>query len=207
MRHQPNTHLNNKVLFCLGLVWLPEHSKRFLRKKVTFLNTCLYNSPLWNSSKSPKIHVHTAIFKMENQQRPAGQNRELCSMFCGSLDGRGVWGRMDTCIWMAESLCCPPEVVTTLWISYCCCCSVTQSCLTLCDSIDWSMPSSLSLTTSRSLPKFMSIVSAMPSSHLILIFPSLRDFSNESAVRIRWPKYWSFNFSISRHTNSQEGQY
>ena len=37
-------------------------------------------------------------------------------MLCGSLDGRGIWGRMDTC--MAESLCCPPETVTTLLISY-----------------------------------------------------------------------------------------
>ena len=65
---------------------------------------------------------------------------------------------------------------------------------------------SLSLTISWSLPKFMSIVSVMPSSHLILscsllllssIFPSIRDLSNESAVHIRWPKYWSFSFSIS----------
>ena len=39
-------------------------------------------------------------------------------MLHGSLDGRGVWGRMDTCIWMAESLCCPPETVTTLLIGY-----------------------------------------------------------------------------------------
>ena len=65
---------------------------------------------------------------------------------------------------------------------------------------------SLSLTISRSLPKFMSIASVMPSSHLILwrplfllpsVFPSIRDFSNESPVRIKWPKYWSFSFSIS----------
>ena len=64
---------------------------------------------------------------------------------------------------------------------------------------------SLSLTISQSLPKFMSIVSVMPSSHLILwhplllpsIFPSIRDFSNEPAFCIRWPKYWSFSFSIS----------
>ena len=64
----------------------------------------------------------------------------------------------------------------------------------------------LSLTISRSLPKFMSIASVMPSSHLILwhrllllpsIFPSIRDFSNELDVRIIWPKYWSFSFSIS----------
>ena len=65
---------------------------------------------------------------------------------------------------------------------------------------------SLSLTISWSLPKLKSIALVMPSSHLILwcpllllpsIFPSIRDFSSESAVGIRWPKYWSLNFSIS----------
>ena len=65
---------------------------------------------------------------------------------------------------------------------------------------------SLSLTISQSLPKFMSIASVMSSSHLILwlpllllpsIFPTIRDFSNELAVRIRWPNYGSFSFSIS----------
>ena len=64
----------------------------------------------------------------------------------------------------------------------------------------------LSITNSRSLPKPMSIESVMPSSHLILchplllllsIFPSIRVFSYESALRMRWPKYWSFSFSIS----------
>ena len=65
---------------------------------------------------------------------------------------------------------------------------------------------SLSLTISQSLPKFKFIASVMPSSHLILwccpllllpsIFPSIKDFSSESAVHIRWPKYWSFSFSI-----------
>ena len=43
---------------------------------------------------------------------------ELCSMLCGSLDGRGVWRRMDTCICMAEALHCSPETITTLLISY-----------------------------------------------------------------------------------------
>ena len=43
---------------------------------------------------------------------------ELSSMLCGSLDGRGVWGRMDTCIWMAELLYCSPETVTILLIRY-----------------------------------------------------------------------------------------
>ena len=65
---------------------------------------------------------------------------------------------------------------------------------------------SLSFTISQSLPKFMSTESMMPSNHLILcrpllllpsIFPSIKVFSNESALRIRWPKYWSFSYSIS----------
>ena len=65
---------------------------------------------------------------------------------------------------------------------------------------------SLSITNSQSLLKLMSIKSVMPSNHLILchplllppsVFPSIRVFSNESVLRIRWPKYWSFNFSIS----------
>ena len=65
---------------------------------------------------------------------------------------------------------------------------------------------SLSITNSQNLPKLMSIESVMTSNHLILchpllllpsIFPSIRDFSNESVLRIRWPKYWSFSFSIS----------
>ena len=64
---------------------------------------------------------------------------------------------------------------------------------------------SLSFTISRNFLKLMSIESVMPSNHLILccplllssIFPSIRVFSNESAVHIRWPKHWSFSFSIS----------
>ena len=65
---------------------------------------------------------------------------------------------------------------------------------------------SLSITNSRSSPKFMSIESVMPSNHFILhhplllllsIFPSIRAFSNESTLHMRWPKYWSFSFNIS----------
>ena len=65
---------------------------------------------------------------------------------------------------------------------------------------------SLSITNSQSLLKFMSIALVMPSNHLILchsllllpsIFPSIQVFSNESVFRIRWPRYWSFSFSLS----------
>ena len=43
---------------------------------------------------------------------------ELCSMLCGSLDGRGVWGRMDTCIGMTDSLCCSPETISILFVNW-----------------------------------------------------------------------------------------
>ena len=63
-------------------------------------------------------HVHTAILKTDHQQGTAVEHRELCSMLRGSLDGRGARERMDTCVCMAESLCCPPETITTLLICY-----------------------------------------------------------------------------------------
>ena len=84
--------------------------------------------------------------------------------------------------------------------------SVAQSCLTLCDPMNHSTPG---LPVHHQLPEStqpMSIESVMPSNHLILcrpllllpsIFPKIRVFSNESALLIRWPKYWSFSFNIS----------
>ena len=84
--------------------------------------------------------------------------------------------------------------------------SVTQSCRILCDPMNCSTPG---LLVHHQLPEFtqlMSIESVMPSSHLILcrpllllppIPPSIRDFSNESALHMKWPKYWSFRFSIN----------
>ena len=83
--------------------------------------------------------------------------------------------------------------------------SVAQSCLTLCDPMDCST-AGFSFTISWSLLKLMSIELVIPSNHLILcplllflplIFPSIRVFSNEKVIHIRWPKYWSFSFSIS----------
>ena len=84
--------------------------------------------------------------------------------------------------------------------------SVGQSCLTLCNPIDLEQQASLSITNSWSFLKLMSIESVIPSNHLILchplllppsIFPSIRVLSNESALCMRWLKYWSFSFSIS----------
>ncbi len=84
--------------------------------------------------------------------------------------------------------------------------SVAQLCLTLCDPVNHSTPG---LPVHHQLLEFtqlMSIESVMPSNHLILccpllllpsIFPSIRVFSSESVLHIRWPKYWSFSFSLS----------
>ena len=86
--------------------------------------------------------------------------------------------------------------------------SVTQSCPTLCDPMDCSTPD---LPVHHQLPEFTQthvhdVESVMPSNHLILchpllplpsVFPSIRIFSNESVLHSRWPKYWSFSFSIS----------
>ena len=83
---------------------------------------------------------------------------------------------------------------------------VTQSCPTLCIPWTAARQGTLSITNSQSLPKLMSIELVMPSSHLILchpllllpsIFPSIRVFSNKSALCIRWPKCWTFSFSIT----------
>ena len=84
--------------------------------------------------------------------------------------------------------------------------SVTQSCPTLCNPWTAACQDSLSITHSQSFLKFMSIKSVIPSNHLILChpllllpstFPSIEVFSTESVLCIRWPKYWSFNLSIS----------
>ena len=89
-----------------------------------------------------------------------------------------------------------------LWFFFKRCCSVTQS-----HATPWTAArqASLFITSSRSLLRLISTESVMPFNHLILcrplllpsIFPSIRVFPNESVLCIRWPKYWSFTFSIS----------
>jgi len=86
-----------------------------------------------------------------------------------------------------------------------CCCSVAKSCLTFATLWTAAGQAPLSFTISQSLLRLMSIELVMLFNHLILsrpllllpsIFPSTRIFSNESVLHIRWPKYWSFSFSI-----------
>ena len=54
---------------------------------------------------------------MDNQQGPTVEHMELCSTLCGSLDGSGVWRRMDTCVYVAESLHYSPKTITTLFVN------------------------------------------------------------------------------------------
>ena len=95
----------------------------------------------------------------------------------------------------------PPPLTLSIQFS-----SVAQLCLTLWDPWTAACQASLSITRIQGLLKLMSIASGMPSNHLILcrplllspsIFPSIKVFSNEPVLRIRWPKYWSSSFSIS----------
>ena len=102
---------------------------------------------------------------------------------------RHLWKYCKSCIWAVTSVqfcCCDVQLIETLWTA--------------------ALQASLSMTNSQSLLQPMSIKSMMPSNHLILcrpllllpsVFPSIRVFSNESFLWIRWPKYWSFSFSIS----------
>ena len=105
--------------------------------------------------------------------------------------------------WQAYSLSLVPPGKTHLMYQFS---SAAQSCLTLCDSMATARQASLPITNSRSLLKLVSIESVMPSNHPILchpllllpsIFPSIRVFSDESTLHMRWPKYWSFSFNIS----------
>ena len=98
--------------------------------------------------------------------------------------------------------------ILILWIQKCYFSSVQSLSRVHLFATPWTaaLQASLSITNSRSLPKPMSIESVMPSNYLILchpllllpsIFPSIRVFSSESALCIRWPEYWSFSFNIS----------
>ena len=122
------------------------------------------------------------------------------------IQGRKVeWNRHDRISGHGKtrSLALPGVYVTNSCIRYPA--HVVQSCPTLCNPMNCST-SGLPVLRSWSLLKFMSLVLTMPSNHLILChplfllpstFPSTRVYSNESALHIRWPKYWSFSFSIS----------
>ena len=106
---------------CLLISWLQSPSAVILEPPQNKICHCFHCFPIclsWSDETRSLCLVHTGIFKMDKQQGPTGYPRELCPMLHGSQDGRGVQGRMDPRICMAESLCCPPETMTTLLISY-----------------------------------------------------------------------------------------
>ena len=138
------------------------------------------------------VETCITICKIDSQREFAIWLRKLKQGLCinpegwdGKGDGRDVQKGGDICISQFSS--------------------VAQACPTLCDPMNLSTPG---LPVHHQLPeytKLMSIELLMPSNHLILcrplllpsIFPSIRVFSNESTLHIRWPKYWSFTFNIS----------
>ena len=146
----------------------------------------------WDELREEHGNIHITICKIESQWELAVWHRELNPVLCdnpegwdGVGDGRGVQreGTYDPC---DRFIVFQLFVSPTLWTA------AHQACL--------------SITNSWSLLKLISIESVMPSNHLILchpllllpsILPSIRVFSNESVLHIRWPKYWSFSFSIS----------
>ena len=131
-----------KKKYCLEANWLAQqildifknynHQSKF--KQIGFANIFLKSNQThrfrertygckregWGSGQLGSVgQTRTyCYFKMDKQQGLAVQHRELCSVLCGSLDGRGVWRRRDTRMCMAESLRCPPETITTLLIGY-----------------------------------------------------------------------------------------
>ena len=116
------------------------------------------------------------------------------------------------CTWILEGLQWVKSQ-STLNVMCSCCFSATQPCPILCDSVDCSTPGFPVLHHFPELLKLMSIESVMPSNHLIFwhplllqpsIFPSIRVFSNESVLHIRWSRYWSFTLNISP-TNEHPG--
>ena len=117
-----------------------------------------------------------------------------------SLNGHS-WEKSQVLAWRYGGLLMGVELAESAEIQH-----NVQSYPTVLEPMDSARQSSLSFTDSQSLLKLMSIESMMPSNHLIhchpllllpSIFPNIRVFSSESAVCIRWPKYWSFSFSLS----------
>ena len=133
----------------------------------------------------------------------------ISSMLCPDFIHSMFWKLYSLLLWhFLQSKCSITHDFRSTYLSFSSVqfSSVTQLCPTFVTPWITVCQASLSITNSQSSLKLMSIKSVMPSSHLILCFPllllapippSIRVFSNESTLRVRWPKYWSFSFSIS----------
>ena len=152
------------------------------------------------------------VVQSKNGMMPKVENMELnvtsrphIQVVLNELGCHSLGGRLGHVFWekaQEDTLSYANNVgVLSKWgtICLCCCCSVTKSCLSLCNPMNCSMPG-FSITNPWSLFKLMSIESVMPPDRLVLcrpllllpsIFPSTRVFSNELALCIRWPKHWT----------------
>ena len=120
------------------------------------------------------------------------------------MEGKMTSSKIGKNLWKCPSHISSISLEKTISSLHFLCCSISKSCLTLCRCMDCSMPGFPVLHCLPEFAKFVSIELVMPSNHFILycplllpsIFPSIRVFSSESALHIRWPRYWSFRFSI-----------
>ena len=142
--------------------------------------------PLWSlalAAPSQKVEGHLETFPGLHGNPHANPLGPKVALLCRALSFSGTLASALMSVMFSGSLCC---------------CSVAKSCLTLCDLMNCSHQASLSFTIFWSLIKLMSIESVMPSNPLILchpllflpsVFPSIKVFSSESVLHVRWPKY------------------
>ena len=162
-----------------------------------------WGSPSWVCVASFSLHLHLALLDVS-----------VCPKLLFLQGHQSYWIRACSNIIPPLRLSFHIQPHSQMWgtgtSTYEFCCSVVQSCPTVCDLMDCSTPSSLS----QSLLKLMSLESGMPSNHLILchlllllpsISYSIRVFSNESALLIRCPKYRNFSLWILGKHNSADG--
>ena len=217
-------YLSPKFKFhCLSEVWAlffkSSQTNSMVQPKLrsTALDQCFSNLNVHTNCKDPitmPVWLRTSekglrigIFNRSPGGTPAddGGTLTLNTLGLKTLFCRACWERSNLNCRLHRSVSVPHSdlLATFSLVQFS---SVIQSCPNLCDPMNCSTSDSLSITNSGSLLKLMPTELVMPSNHLVLchplllppsIFPIIRIFSNDPALRIRWPKYWSFNFNNS----------
>ena len=134
-----NSNSTHQTLIGPGLFKQPHSVSPSTTPSITQIFT--FAKPLASSAKTLNQTLSKSLAKLDNQTGTYCITHGTHSVLRGILDGRGVWRRMDTCMCMAESLCCPLETITTLLLGYKFK-SLAQLCPTLCDPVDCSPPGS-----------------------------------------------------------------